>query len=330
MIDIFNLEPNKITTNLEGYSMIIMSEASGDGKTDSMKRMLESIATDGKKPLFIEFEDRYQNIPNIVAVRVHNMGELNQVKSQLSSPKAHDLYSCVVLDTLDVLDSMIEKYVAVNREVEITGDLNFGKGNKCIKNALWFIDELRQNGWTVHSICQSTRNENIMTHEVTYDVALNKETWRKVSQGAYLIGMLTRDTKTQDRYVTFNKTAQYIKLKDTLGFPKKINVKDFKKELEKAIKSIPNAEFTDENTINKKQEKKDFNDIITRGNELGSKLFEAGKIDEVYNIFRTHIGIENEETKQPKMLNALLPSQVDLAEVVVQLMQELCDKYDIK
>ena len=332
MIDILNLQENKVTTDLLAYPMVIMSEKSGDGKTDSLNRILTSMSPKGKKPLFLMFEDRYQHIPNIMAIRIHNMAELEQVKAQLKNPKAKELYSCLVIDTVDKVDSMLEKYVATNRQVEITGDLQFGKGNKCIKNALWFIDELRNDGWKVNFCCQSLKNENILTHVVTYEPSLNKETWKKVSHDAYLIGMLTKDPKSDERFITFKATQSYVSLKDSLGMPDKVKVSEFKDVIDKVIHSIKGATFTDEDTINgNKVEEVDFKSVIDRGNLLGGLLAQKGKkeMDEAFNILRTHIGIKDEKTNEPMMFSDLVESQKDLAQVIVLKLEDLCKKHGI-
>ena len=335
MLDIFNIKENKVSTDLLAYPMVLMSENSGDGKTHSMKMILDSLS-DGtnKKPLFIEFEDRYQHIPGIMVARIHNMTELEILKGQLKNPKAHDLYSCLVLDTADKLDAMLEKYVATNREVEITGDLQFGKGNKCIKNALWFIDEMRNEGWKVNFLCQSIKNENIITHTVTYEPKLNKETWAKISHDAYLIGMLTVDPKSKsgDRIITFKKDSKYPVLKDSIGMPNTVKVSEFKDVMDKAVHNIKGAEFTDEDTINQVQnDTVEFKDVINKGNQLGGLLSQhsKGALDEAMNILRTNIGIKDEKTKEPMMFSDLVESQRDLANVVVIKLEELCKKYGI-
>lgn len=331
MIDIFSVQPNKVTTDLLAYPMVIMSEQSGDGKTDSLNRILTQMSPEGKKPLFLMFEDRYQHIPNIMAMRIHNMSELEQVKGQLKSPKAKEMFSCLVIDTVDKVDSMLEKYVASNREVEITGDLQFGKGNKCIKNALWFIDELRNDGWKVNFTCQSLKNENIITHITTYEPSLNKETWKKISHDAYLIGMLAKDPKSEERLITFKKSQTYPILKDSLGMPNTVKVSEFKNAIDKAIHSIEGAEFTTEDTINtgSTTDNISFEDIIAQGNKLGEVLFNAGKMEEAFNILRTNIGIKDEKTNEPKMFSDLLPSQKDLAQVVVTKLETVCKKYKL-
>ena len=53
MIDIFNIQENKVTEDLLAYPQIIMSKTTGQGKTWSMNEFLRSISPEGKKPLFL-------------------------------------------------------------------------------------------------------------------------------------------------------------------------------------------------------------------------------------------------------------------------------------
>ena len=97
---------------LSVFKRLAMISSMPTNAPPTMNNILTQLADGDKKPLFIMLEDRYQHIPGIKAIRVRNMGELNTVKSQLMNPKAKELFSCIVFDTVDKLDSMIEKYVA--------------------------------------------------------------------------------------------------------------------------------------------------------------------------------------------------------------------------
>lgn len=332
MVDLLNLQQNKVTTNLLAYPMVIMSENSGDGKTDSLNRILTSLSEEGKVPLFLMFEDRYQHIPNIMAQRIRNMSDLQSVLGQLKNPALKEKFSCIVFDTVDQMDSMIEKFIADSKEVEITGDLNFGKGNKYIKNTLYFLNDLRADGWKCEFLCQSIKNENIITHVTTYEPKLNKETWAKISETAYLIGMLSKDPKSEDRIITFKKSQLYPRLKDSVGMPDRVKASEFKEVIDKSIHSIKGAEFTEEDTINGSNVTKvDFKEVIEKGNLLGSLLAQKGKneMEEAFNILRTNIGIKDEKTKEPMMFSDLVETQTDLAQVVVLKLEELCRKHGI-
>lgn len=326
MINIFDLQENKVTTNLSGYSMVWMAPT-GEGKTDSLNRVLRSLSDGKKKPLFIMLEDRYQHIPNIVPARVRTIPELESIKNQLKSPKAKELYSCIVIDTVDKLDVMIENYISSAKEVEITGELKFGAGNKYIKNKLFFIDDLRNAGWTVHFLMQAYKNTNIVTQETTYDIKINKETWAKVSHDAYLIGMLTKDQKSNERLLTFKKNSMYPQLKDSIGMPDVVKVSEFKSVLEKAILSIEGATFTDDDTITYIAQEENFEDIKNRGLELGGLLANNGHLDEAMNVLKTNIG--QDDQGNAKMFDSLLPIQIDLAKLVVIKLEELVNKHGL-
>lgn len=324
---IFDLQENKVTTNLNTYPMMFMGET-GVGKTFTLDKILRSLSNDKKRPLFLMFEDRYQHIPGIMAVRIHNIPELEAIKNQLKSPKAKELYSCVVLDTVDSLDTMLENFISSSKEVEISANLKFGEGNKYIKSKLFFIDELRNSGWTVHFCVQSYKNTNIITQETTYDHELNKKTWAKISQGAYLIGYVSKDLKSEERLVTFKKTSSCHLLKDSVGMPDTIKASEFKKILEKAILNIPGADFTTDNTINPIIENNDnFEEIKNRGNELGGILANAGRLDEALNILKTNIGTD--DNGNAKTFDSLLETQIDLAKVVNMRLEELVTKYGL-
>ncbi|WP_297994085.1 AAA family ATPase [uncultured Clostridium sp.] len=319
-LNIFDIQENKVTTNLNQYGMILMSET-GDGKTTTMNNILTQLADGDKKPLFIMLEDRYQHIPGIKAIRVRNMGELNTVKSQLMNPKAKELFSCIVFDTVDKLDSMIEKYVADSKEVQITGDLGFGKGNKYIKSTIQFITELRNNGWTPHYIAQAVKNEDITTKSVTYTVKVNKEIWGLISHDAYLIGFLSVNAKG-DRLINFKKTKEYPQLKDSIGMPMNVKPQEFKKVFKDGVTKMAGGMLTDEDTINVVvNDTRDFEAIKQKGMDLGSELAANGYLNDAMFVLSQTIGTD--ENGNAKMFDSLIPAQIDLAEVVVQKLEEL-------
>lgn len=86
-VNIFDVEENKVTLNQLDYPIVILSELTGDGKSWNMNEYLTSISPEGKKPLFLMFEDRYHLIPNMKALRIRNISDLESVKSQLKIQK---------------------------------------------------------------------------------------------------------------------------------------------------------------------------------------------------------------------------------------------------
>ena len=98
MIDLMNLQENKISTDFSGYPVVFMGET-GDGKTDSLNRYLRSVAPNGKVPLFIMFEDRYKTIQNFIAQRVYSVPDIMTILSQLKNPKIRERFSLTLQET---------------------------------------------------------------------------------------------------------------------------------------------------------------------------------------------------------------------------------------
>ena len=327
MIDLMNIQENKVTNNLNQYP-IILTSLSGDGKTTTMKKIAEELSNDGRKPLFIMFEDRYQHIPGIMAVRIHNMGELSMVQSQLMNPALKEKFSCVVFDTVDRLDSMIEKNVADSKGVQISGDLGYGKGNKYIKSTAQFIYVIKDLGWTTHFIVQMNENKDINTGAVTYEPKVNKEIWNMIYQDCYLCGFLKVGSKGE-RTLTFKKSSEFPKLKDSIGLPKDIKIDEFKKVFEKAVTEMAGGQLTDEDTISVEyKDARNFDEIKKRGMELGNILAQKGFLNEATFILAQTIGVD--ENEKPKSFDSLIPAQVDIADVCVQKLEDLAKQKGIE
>jgi len=336
-VNIFDIEENKVTLNQLDYPIVILSELTGDGKSWNMNEYLTSISPEGKKPLFLMFEDRHHLIPNIKALRIRSIADLESVKSQLKNPKAKQIYSCVVIDTADKYGEMIEKYISDTKEVEITGDIGFGKGRQYIKNKLYILDELKNMGWKVNFLVQMEEVKDIINNVSSFKPKLQKDLWAKISHEAYQIGVISPDVKNKPDgkdnkwWITFNKSQRHPLLKDSIGLPTKINVKDLKNVMDSTLKAMGGVTLVNEDVINVEvKEDFTFEQVVARGQELGNKLANAGKLEEALNILRKNLGMVDEDTKAPATFDSLVPSQMDLAKLVVVQLEELCETHKIK
>ena len=91
MINLLDLQPNKVSVDLTQYSMVLMGDT-GVGKTTTLMNFLKSLYPD-KQPFFLEFEDRYQNIPGIMAVKIDTMSDFKSVIGQLRNPALKEKFS---------------------------------------------------------------------------------------------------------------------------------------------------------------------------------------------------------------------------------------------
>lgn len=334
MIDLMNLTENKVSVNLDGYPVVFGGET-GDGKTDSMNRYLRSVAPEGKVPLFIELEDRYKAIPNLMAQRCYSIPDILSVVNQLKNPKIRERFSGVVIDTIDKFEDMANNYIASNKEVEITEDIGFGKGNRYLKSKVDILNEIRNLGLPVHFTVQLYKKVDIIKQTTTYQTKLKDVTKAQMFHDAFLVGVVKLDKKVKDplnsdRLISFSKDSEYLDLKDTFGLPKEMHVADIKSNIEKLFsKKYNENQLSTDSVLEEVKEDESFESIIQKGKMLGSALVENGHMDEAMNVLKTVIGVEHDEVT-PKMLDSLVESQIDIAKVVVMKLQDNCDKFGIK
>lgn len=144
-LDIFNLEPTKVSRDIRDYDALIYAP-SGIGKSEFILDLYGK-----ERTLAIAFESSYSGISDAFVVDVATMADLTKVLSQLTNPKAREKYDVIVLDTLFLLDHMIEKSVTDAYGVDLVGDARkWNAGYKIIdKKFLDIIKKLQRMGYTL-------------------------------------------------------------------------------------------------------------------------------------------------------------------------------------
>lgn len=326
MINLLDLTPNKVSVDLTQYSTVLMGDT-GVGKTTTLMKFLKELVPD-KEPFFLEFEDRFQNIPGIMAVKIDTMSDFKSVIGQLRNPALKEKFSCIVIDTLDKYEEFCERYVLENRDAEILKDVGaFGEGSLRFKSALRNIGVIQSLGYTVHFIAQSTHSKDFDTKKESDALKLNKNTFSYCREAAFLVGYMYSDGKGE-RYITFKKSDKYPDLKDTFGLPEKINVKDLKSVWTKAVEDLGGDFTTKEKTIDKTAPVEDFESIKAKGVELGGLLASNGHLAEATAVLQRNLGLD--DNGNVKMFDTLRDTQLDLTKVIVMELEELIQKFGIK
>lgn len=327
MINLLNLEANKVSTDLTQYPMVWMGET-GDGKTYSMNKFLTEISPEGKSPLFLMFEDRDRLIQGMMSQRIRKVSELVSIVGQFRNPQVREKFSCVVIDTVDKLESMISRHVATSKEVEIVEDIGFGKGKRYINSGLGLVEELRNLGVTVHFIAQAYSNTDIMTKKTTVQTKLKDVTKAQIFHDAFLVGLIKKESEnSEERILTFQKSDTYLELKDSFGLPPVVKFSELKNEIEKTFDKFDKDDLIEEKTIVEFKDEMTFNQVKEKGQQLGGLLAEHGYLEEATNILKTTIGTHDDGSV--KMFDSLLETQQDLAEVVVLKLEELVQKHNL-
>ena len=324
--NLLDLTPNKVSVDLTQYSTVLMGDT-GVGKTTTLMKFLKELVPD-KEPFFLEFEDRFQNIPGIMAVKIDTMSDFKSVIGQLRNPALKEKFSCIVIDTLDKYEEFCERYVLENRDAEILKDVGaFGEGSLRFKSALRNIGVIQSLGYTVHFIAQSSHSKDFDTKKESDALKLNKNTFSYCREAAFLVGYMYADAKGE-RFITFKKSDKYPDLKDTFGLPEKINVKDLKSVWTKAVEDLGGDFTTKEKTIDKTVPVEDFEAIKAKGVELGGLLASNGHLAEATAVLQKNLGLD--DNGNVKMFDTLRDTQLDLTKVIVMELEELIEKFGIK
>ena len=112
-INLLDIQPNKVSRDLSGYITYIYGPG-GAGKT--------TFGASCKKPLLLAFELGYKALPGVMAQPVQTWGEVKQVLRDLKKPEVKEMFSTIVVDTVDIASQLCEKYMCNQLGIENIGD----------------------------------------------------------------------------------------------------------------------------------------------------------------------------------------------------------------
>ncbi len=147
-MSIFNIQPHVVSRSLKGYSVMLYGDPKS-GKTYNATRF--------EKHLLIAAEKGYSAIPGAMAAPVNSWGEFLKILRELKKPEAHEHYSNIILDTVDILWDYCELYVCAQNNVDRINQIPYGGGHAQLKKE--FDKQLRnivQMGYGLILISHST------------------------------------------------------------------------------------------------------------------------------------------------------------------------------
>ena len=112
-IDLLAIQPHKVSRDLSGYITYIYGPG-GAGKT--------TFGASCKKPLLLAFELGYKALPGVLAQPIQSWSEVKQVLRDLKRPEVKEVYSTIVVDTVDIASQLCEKYMCNQLGIENIGD----------------------------------------------------------------------------------------------------------------------------------------------------------------------------------------------------------------
>ena len=320
-IDIFNIEPSKISRDLKGKYILIYG-APKTGKSTFGSKLPRS--------LFLQFEQGTNALDGIRGVPIFKWSDMKSVLRQLRDPRAKNMYDSIVVDTAGIAYNLCEQFVCQQNGVQQISEIPWGGGFKLVKNefqetwreisllgfGILFIahekeraTEMRdENGEQIRAVAPDLPSAAYSIINGLVDIIgyLSTQMNQDGSTNRYLYTRATPNIFAGSRYkyiaprISFNQDG-YTELVNAIGdaIDKQVNV--------------DGAQATDK-TILPNYTTRPFGETMNEARELWQKIIEvkgdAGK-EEMKNAIRRIFG-------QDVQLSKATEDQQDLVELVIE------------
>lgn len=327
-INLKALKPNKVSYNWNKQTIAIFGNVKS-GKSTFMFDLL------GQEALFIATEDGHDAIPGIISQRVYSVSDIKEVIWQIQDmvEAGECPFKSIVFDTVDNLETMVQKYVISAAGVQNMGDVGHGKLYTEFDKVLnGIINDIKACQLGVHFIGHVKQKKvEDKINGVEYEKfmpSVSERMQKIILSDAYFMPFIFNkldENKQEHRMMAFRDTTQWLSGSRYKYMPPftPLNVEAFKKAVEMAIKKEEEVKAGSTTTETKVENKTslNFKEIMAKGSMLGSKLQGAGHVDKLMGAVEEILGLD--ENGKPRLFNQLKESQVETANVLVMKLERL-------
>lgn len=323
IIDLMNLEPNKVSTDLKDYSLLITAP-SGFGKTPFLYELF------GDRALFLSFEKSAKGIAGVHSVDIDGYDTLNAYIMQLQRPEVRAKYDVIVIDTLFLFDHSIEKSITDSYGKDILSDcLKYNKAYKIVdKKFLDVLKKIQRMNYSMAYVCHPVEKKVKLADgtEVT-------KIEPKVSDRIKDLILPEIDVRlfchfdNEGKKVIYTQGTPYFDARVRVGDMDAIvpfDAETFKNEFKKGIEKRINKDMLVDN-IEKKNPVSDaprkFEDVMSEIMTLGQELATAGLVEKANMVIFKELG--NDDEGRQRTLNDCNESMIPALEVIVQNLKAL-------
>lgn len=349
MINLLEIEPNKVPVDPKNYSLMLYGKPKV-GKTTFVYELFKD------RVLFIGTEQRHDAIAGIHVVHITTWSEYLQVLSQLRQPAVKEKYDVVCIDTTVNLYDFLETYVKNKHGVQNLSDVPYGaawaevkeawsKGINAISNFGYnpaFIfhskdevklipvggettkkeqQELKGGlGETVTVVEDKKGKRFYEVNRVTYDGANRViAPVNKIVDNIMYIDQVVNDEGELERVLRlrgglfYDAGSTFENIEETIS----LCPEEYKKAIKKAVESNGKENISKENVRERRKEavEYDFDALMEEARELGAQMMEQNKDKELAKIVDKHFGAGNRLVDATK-------DQVESLFLAVQSMKE--------
>lgn len=328
-IDIFSLEPSKISRDLKGKFLLIY----GQPKTGK-----STFGSQLPRSLFLNFEQGTNALAGIRSVPILRWSDFKKVLSQLRKPQAREMYDSIVVDTASIAWQLCEKYICQRESVDSIRDIPWGQGWGMLRNEFsecW--REITLLGFGILFIAHSKDKPTEMRDEDGNEITavapdLPSQCYNIINSIVDIIGYLQvqmNNDGTSERYLYTRSTptvfagSRYQYLEPRIKFGYKELVEAIGDAIDKAVE-LDGAEVTDHTQI-AQIKARPFQEVMGEAKEIWGTYLNTAANDEEkeqrFNVMKDVIRrvFGSEDFK----LSSAVPSQSDLVELFIDEIKEL-------
>ncbi|KIN51236.1 ATP-binding protein [Bacillus subtilis] len=318
-IDIFNPQVSVVAKGLEG-KVITIYGSNNLGKTKQSTRM--------KKPLYLPFEKGLNAIAGVQFMPINSWADFKKVNKQLTknAEKAKEMYQTIIVDEVDAFAKYATRYVCEQYDVERIKDGNDGFGLwKEYETEVWEeINKLIGVGFTVIFIAHAAEDKKGKVYPKG-----DKRVLAPVIDNSDIVLYLSSNGVDEDRKV-IKSSAWLAETEEHFArsrfdyidtYLPEFTAENLEKAIIEAVERQEQAEGIvavtyEEQKQNNASEELDFNSLMDQIKEIGMKLNEEGRLEEVNEITEKHLGkgvkVTECSRKQVGVMSVILDDLKDL------------------
>lgn len=328
-IDIFSLEPSKISRDLKGKFLLIY----GQPKTGK-----STFGSQLPRSLFLNFEQGTNALAGIRSVPILRWSDFRKVLTQLRKPQAREMYDSIVVDTASIAWQLCEKYICQRESVDSIREIPWGQGWGMLRNEFsecW--REITLLGFGILFIAHSKEKPTEMRDEEGNEITavapdLPNQCYQIVNSIVDIIGYLQvqmNNDGTSERYLYTRSTPtvfagsryQYLAPKIKFGYQELVDA--IGDAIDQAVEK-DGAEVTD-HTVIAQIKARPFNEIMEEAKAIWQTYINEAETDEAKE---QHFNIAKDVIKrvfgtETFKLSQAVPSQSDLVELFIDEMKEI-------
>ena len=328
-IDIFSLEPSKISRDLKGKFLLIY----GQPKTGK-----STFGSQLPRALFMNFEQGTNALAGIRSAPILRWTDAKKVLTQLRKPQAKEMYDSIVVDTASIAWQLCEKYICQRENVDSIRDVPWGQGWNMLKAEFSeFWREITLLGFGILFIAHSKEKPTEMHDEDGNPITavcpdLPNQAYTIINSIVDIIGYLQVQMNpdgTSERYLYTRSTPtvfagsryQYLKPKIKFGYQELVDA--IGDAIDEAVEK-DGAQVTDHTEIAQVKDRP-FQEVMAEAREIwGAYLGKAANDEEkdqhlmiMKDIIKKVFGTEDFKLSQA------VPSQSSLVEYFIDEVKQL-------